>query len=80
MRNRRRFTGTINVSTGAGDVAAAAGVPIAKHGNYPSLKSGSADVLRELGIRIDMSPKEVEKTIESVGIGFMAPPRFFHLP
>ncbi len=70
-------TGTINVSTGAAIVAAAAGVPIAKHGNYSiTSKSGSADVLRELGIRIDMSPKDVEKTIESVGIGFMLAPVF----
>ncbi len=70
-------TGTINVSTGAAIVAAAAGVPIAKHGNYSiTSKSGSADVMRELGIRIDMSPQEVEKTIENVGIGFMLAPVF----
>jgi anthranilate phosphoribosyltransferase len=70
-------TGTINVSTGAAIVAVAAGVPIAKHGNYSiTSRSGSADVLRELGIRIDMSPKEVEKTIENVGIGFMLAPVF----
>ncbi|MBU4221363.1 MAG: anthranilate phosphoribosyltransferase, partial [Euryarchaeota archaeon] len=70
-------TGTINVSTGAAIVAAAAGVPIAKHGNYSiTSKSGSADVLRELGIRIDMPPQEVEKTIENVGIGFMLAPVF----
>jgi anthranilate phosphoribosyltransferase len=70
-------TGTINVSTGAAIVAAAAGVPIAKHGNYSiTSRSGSADVLRELGIRIDMSPQEVEKTIENVGIGFMLAPVF----
>lgn len=70
-------TGTINVSTGAAIVAAAAGVPIAKHGNYSiTSKSGSADVLRELGIRIDMSPQEVKKTIENVGIGFMLAPVF----
>lgn len=70
-------TGTINVSTGAAIVAAGAGVPIAKHGNYSiTSKSGSADVLRELGIKIDMSPQEVEKTIENVGIGFMLAPVF----
>ncbi len=69
--------GTINVSTGAAIVAAAAGVQIAKHGNYSiTSRSGSADVLRELGIRIDMSPQEVKKTIESVGIGFMLAPVF----
>ncbi|TRZ88637.1 MAG: anthranilate phosphoribosyltransferase [Methanosarcinales archaeon] len=70
-------TGTINVSTGAAIVAAAAGVPIAKHGNYSiTSRSGSADVLHELGIRIDMPPQEVEKTIENVGIGFMLAPVF----
>ena len=70
-------TGTINVSTGAAIVAAGAGVAVAKHGNYSiTSKSGSADVLRELGIKIDMPPREVEKTIEKVGIGFMLAPVF----
>ncbi len=70
-------TGTINVSTGAALVAAGAGVPVAKHGNYSiTSKSGSADVLKELGVRIDSPPEEVEKTIESVGIGFMLAPVF----
>ena len=70
-------TGTINVSTGAAIVAAGAGVAVAKHGNYSiTSKSGSADVLRELGINIDMPPQEVEKTIEKVGIGFMLAPVF----
>lgn len=70
-------TGTINVSTGAAIVAAGAGVPVAKHGNYSiTSKSGSADVLRELGVNIDLLPQEVEKTIEKVGIGFMLAPVF----
>ena len=70
-------TGTINVSTAAAIVTASCGVPVAKHGNYSiTSKSGSADVLRELGIKIDMSPQEVEKTIEKVGIGFMLAPVF----
>ncbi|MCX9075190.1 MAG: anthranilate phosphoribosyltransferase [Candidatus Methanoperedens sp.] len=70
-------TGTINVSTGAAIVAAGAGVPVAKHGNYSiTSKSGSADVLRELGIKIDLAPKDVEKTIERAGIGFMLAPVF----
>lgn len=70
-------TGTINVSTGAAIVAAACGVPIAKHGNYSiTSKSGSADVLRELGVKIDLTPQEVEKTIERAGIGFMLAPVF----
>lgn len=70
-------TGTINVSTAAALVAAGAGVPVAKHGNYSiTSKSGSADVLKELGIKIDSTPQEVEKTIEKVGIGFMLAPVF----
>ena len=70
-------TGTINVSTGAAIVAAGAGVPVAKHGNYSiTSKSGSADVLRELGVKIDLPPQDVEKTIEKVGIGFMLAPVF----
>jgi anthranilate phosphoribosyltransferase len=70
-------TGTINVSTGAAIVAAGAGVPVAKHGNYSiTSKSGSADVLRELGVKIDLSPYDVEKSIEKVGIGFMLAPVF----
>lgn len=69
--------GTINVSTGAAIVVSAAGVPVAKHGNYSiTSKSGSADVLRELGVKIDAPPGEVEKTIEKVGIGFMLAPVF----
>ncbi|HIH43866.1 MAG TPA: anthranilate phosphoribosyltransferase [Candidatus Methanoperedenaceae archaeon] len=70
-------TGTINVSTASAIVAAAAGVPVAKHGNYSiTSKSGSADVLKELGVKIDAEPKKVEKTIEKVGIGFMLAPVF----
>ncbi|MCZ7394137.1 MAG: anthranilate phosphoribosyltransferase [Candidatus Methanoperedens sp.] len=70
-------TGTINVSTGAAIVAAGAGVPVAKHGNYSiTSKSGSADVLKELGVTIDLSPKDVENIIEKVGIGFMLAPVF----
>ncbi len=70
-------TGTINVSTGAAIVAAACGVAVAKHGNYSiTSRSGSADVLKELGVKIDLPPAEVEKTIEKVGIGFMLAPVF----
>lgn len=70
-------TGTINVSTGAAIVASAAGVNVAKHGNYSiTSKSGSADVLKELGIHIDSPPQQVEKIIEKVGIGFMLAPVF----
>ncbi|VVB96712.1 Anthranilate phosphoribosyltransferase [uncultured archaeon] len=70
-------TGTINVSTGAAIVTASCGIPVAKHGNYSiTSKSGSADVLKELGIKIDLPPGDVEKTIEKVGIGFMLAPVF----
>jgi len=70
-------TGTINVSTGAALVAAGAGVYVAKHGNYSiTSRSGSADVLKELGVKIDAPPAQVEKTIETVGIGFMLAPVF----
>jgi len=70
-------TGTINVSTGAAIVTAGAGVAVAKHGNYSiTSKSGSADVLKELGVKIDATPEQVEKTIERIGIGFMLAPVF----
>lgn len=69
--------GTINVSTAAAIVASACGVAVAKHGNYSiTSRSGSADVLRELGVKIDLPPSEVEKTIEKVGMGFMLAPVF----
>lgn len=68
---------TINVSTTSAIVAAGAGVPIAKHGNYSvSSSSGSADVLEELGVDIDAEPADVERTIEERGIGFMLAPVF----
>ncbi len=68
---------TINVSTTSAIVAAGAGVPIAKHGNYSvSSSSGSADVLEELGVTIDAEPPAVERTIEERGIGFMLAPVF----
>jgi anthranilate phosphoribosyltransferase len=68
---------TFNVSTIAAFVAAGADVPIAKHGNRSvTSKCGSADVLEALDVKIDITPKEVEKTIETVGIGFMFAPLF----
>jgi anthranilate phosphoribosyltransferase len=69
--------GTINISTGSCIVAAAAGVPIAKHGNRSvSGHCGAADVLEGLGIKINMEPEEVAACIEAVGIGFMYGPLF----
>jgi len=67
--------GTFNVSTTSMFVIAAAGIPLAKHGNR-SLTSqcGSADVLEALGVKIDLLPEEIEKSIEDVGLGFMFAP------
>ena len=68
---------TINVSTTSTFVAAGAGVPIAKHGNYSvSSSSGSADVLEEVGVTVDAEPPAVEAAIEEEGIGFMLAPVF----
>lgn len=65
-------TYTFNISTTAAFVVAGAGLPVAKHGNRSiSSKSGSADVLEELGVNIITEPKEVEKAVEEIGIGFM---------
>ena len=63
---------TFNISTAAALVIAACDVPVAKHGNRgASSKVGSADVLEELGVRIDLSAEEVARCIEELGIGFM---------
>jgi anthranilate phosphoribosyltransferase len=68
---------TINVSTTSAIVAAGAGVPIAKHGNYSvSSSSGSADVLEVAGVDVEAEPPAVEDAIEDEGIGFMLAPVF----
>jgi len=68
---------TINVSTTSTMVAAGAGVPIAKHGNYSvSSSSGSADVLEVAGVDVGAEPPQVEQAIEDDGIGFMLAPVF----
>lgn len=64
--------GTFNVSTAAAIVAAAGGAVVAKHGNRAmSSRSGSADVLEELGIDIMLNPEEVAECMDTVGIGFL---------
>ncbi len=68
---------TFNISTISALVAAGAGVSVAKHGNRSvTSKCGSADLLEGLGVKIDLSPEEVKKCIEQVGIGFMFAPLF----
>jgi anthranilate phosphoribosyltransferase len=70
-------SGSINVSTGAALVVAAAGVPVAKHGNRAaSSRCGSADVLEALGVAINLDPASVGRSIDELGIGFLYAPRF----
>lgn len=68
---------TFNVSTTCAFIVAAAGTPVAKHGNRSfTSKCGSADVLEQLGLNLDMDPEKVKDSIEQVGIGFMYAPNF----
>jgi anthranilate phosphoribosyltransferase len=68
-------SGTWNVSTLAAIVTAAAGVPVAKHGNRAlSSKSGAADVLTALGVKVGLEPEGVTRCIREAGVGFMFAP------
>lgn len=70
-------TCSFNISTTSAFVIAGAGLPVAKHGNRAiSSKSGAADVLEQLGVNIMTEPKDVERAVEEVGIGFMFAPVF----
>lgn len=65
-------TFSFNISTTAAFVVAGAGLAVAKHGNRSiSSKSGAADVLEALGVNITSNPKQVERAVEEIGIGFM---------
>lgn len=69
------LSSSFNVSTASMFVAAGAGCHVAKHGNRSvSSKSGSADVLEAAGVRLDLSPKQVEQCVREVGVGFMFAP------
>ena len=68
-------SGSYNVSTLAALIVAACGVPVAKHGNRAaSSKSGTADTLAALGVKIGVAPAQVERCIREAGIGFMLAP------
>jgi anthranilate phosphoribosyltransferase len=65
-------SGSINISTAAAVIAAAAGLKVAKHGNRAmSSKCGSADVLEALGVKIDLDAGQVQKCLEEAGISYM---------
>lgn len=68
---------TFNISTAVAIIASSAGIKIAKHGNKAvSSKSGSADVLNELGVKIDAEPEVTKKFIDEVGFGFLFAPLY----
>jgi anthranilate phosphoribosyltransferase len=71
------FSGSINVSTAAGLVAAACGLPVVKHGNRSfTSKCGSADVLEALGARLDLTAMESREILDQVGFCFLLAPLY----
>ncbi len=70
-------TNTFNISTTVSFVVAGCGIKVAKHGNRSaSSRCGSADVLEEMGINLNLAPEQVEKCTKTIGIGFMFAPLF----
>jgi anthranilate phosphoribosyltransferase len=69
--------GTFNISTTTAFVVAGCGITVAKHGNRSvSSKCGSADVLEELGVNLEVDPEIVEEAIRETGIGFFFAPKY----
>jgi anthranilate phosphoribosyltransferase len=69
-------SGTFNISTAAAVVAAAAGASVAKHGNRAiSSRCGSANVLQELGVNLELTPEQVGACVDRVGVGFLFAPK-----
>ena len=69
--------GTFNISTVASFVVAGASVTVAKHGNRSiSSSCGSADVLKALGVNIELAPEKVQASVNTIGIGFLFAPLF----
>ena len=71
------YSGSINVSTAAGIIAATSGLPVVKHGNRSfTSKCGSADVLEALGARLDMTSTASRRTLDEIGFCFLLAPKY----